>query len=220
MHHCAGALFRVPFLRFPRACAFRRRHSGMSRLSSPGRQSSAVRVWPWCLSETVKSVSRRAAGLSPWSPVAASQRPHPWQGQPCLQDQSASGTVPQVPCFRGVFSFITNVPDDPLDSAGRRWRRLFPPASGWSHMQPRSALLLLLWPPSASFPVNKAKAIVMSLLDKDVPNFRVIIISGQRVRDIKGERDLNIPVTFYWTIIQNITGVNMQSLCLIMANVT
>lgn len=42
----------------------------------------------------------------------------------------------------------------------------------------------------------------MSLLDKDVPNFRVIIISGQRVRDIKGEHDLNIPVTFYWTIIQ------------------
>lgn len=72
-HHRAGALFRVSFLRFPRACAFRRRHSGMSRLSSPGRQSSAMRVWPWCLGETVKSVSRRAAGLSPWNPAAASQ---------------------------------------------------------------------------------------------------------------------------------------------------
>ena len=56
----------------------------------------------------------------PVKSCSSSSTPHPRQGQPCLQDQSVSVTVPQVPCFRDFFSFITNVPNNLPDSAGRR----------------------------------------------------------------------------------------------------
>ena len=43
LYHYAGALFNVPFSRFPPDCSFRRWHSGMSPLYHPGGQSREPR---------------------------------------------------------------------------------------------------------------------------------------------------------------------------------
>lgn len=97
LYHYAGALFNVPFSRFPPDCSFRRWHSGMSPLYHPGGQSTGVRIWA-----RLEAVSRGQLAPPLWNPAVAPHPPPP--AKPTLSS-FASATVPQVLCFL-VFLFF------------------------------------------------------------------------------------------------------------------
>ena len=70
-----------------------------------------------------------------------------------------------------VFSFVTKVTNELMDSSGKGRRHTC------LGSVPPSAFLLLPWSPSAHFMVHKAKLIVKSSLDKNASNLRVTVIT-------------------------------------------
>lgn len=139
LYHYAGALFNVPFSRFPPDYSFRRWHSGMSPLYHPGGQSTGVRIWARLEAASRGRRACRCGILSGSSP--------PPPAKPTLS-LLASATVPQVLCFSVFFFFFILS----LRSLMNLWTLVGKdkdaPASGLPHPQLSAVTMVSICSPS------------------------------------------------------------------------